>query len=64
MADEIQNDFAKAKATLQADIAVLDTAASKVKVFWADYKFYLVAFVIAVIGLIAGYHMHVCAVCK
>lgn len=62
--NEIQNDFAKAKATLQADMAVLSADVVKFKAFWYDYKFYLVSFVILVIGLIAGYHMHVCAVCK
>lgn len=56
MADE--TEFDKAKATLKADMAALDVAGAKVKGFWADYKFYLVAFVILVVGLIAGYHLH------
>lgn len=53
-------DFEKAKETLKADMAALNADAAKVKAFWADYKFYLVAFVILVVGLVAGYHMHVC----
>lgn len=58
MADE--NDFTKAKEVFKEDIAVLSADAAKVKAFWADYKFYLVAFVILVVGLVAGYHMHAC----
>lgn len=58
MADEIVSEFDKAKAAFKADVAVLSADAAKVKAFWQDYKFYLVAFVILVAGMVAGYHLH------
>lgn len=59
-----ESETTKALADFKEVIAGLPADAVKVKAFWQDYKFYLVAFVILVVGLIAGYHMHVCAVCK
>lgn len=56
------DDSKKVISSLESDGSAVAAAAktdiAKVKVFWQDYKFYLVAFVILVAGLVAGYHLH------
>lgn len=55
---EIQNEFAKAKATLQADMAVLGADVAKVAAFWSDYRLYLICAACFFVGGIVGYKIH------
>lgn len=58
MTDPIQKDFAKAKETLKADMAVLGTDIAKVAAFWSDYRLYLICAACLFVGGIIGYKIH------
>lgn len=57
MADEVQTDAAKALADVKGVIASLPAEEAKVKVFWADYRAYIVCVICFLIGAFVGHKL-------
>ncbi len=54
---EIQTDATKALADVKGVIASVDADAAKVKVWWADYRTYIVCLACLILGLIIGHKL-------
>jgi hypothetical protein len=57
MADEIKTDAAKVESELKQLEAAAPGEIAKIKAFWADYRFYVVAAVSLIVGLILGHKL-------
>ena len=58
MTDPVQTDATKALAEVKSVIASVDTDAAKVKVFWADYRTFIVCGLCLILGIVIGHTVH------
>jgi hypothetical protein len=57
MTNEVETDASKVLADIKAVSASLVTDAAKVKVFWADYRTYIVCVICFLIGAYLGHKL-------
>jgi hypothetical protein len=58
MTDPVVTDASKVLADIKAVSASLVTDEAKVKVFWADYRTYIVCGLCLILGIVVGHSVH------